>query len=132
MRTTFILGIAAFPAYAAPASGNAAAPGVYDFTNRAFGDGGYLDNKPFGHVTDVLQSRRGGAAVQRKLVFIEPSPEHPGDVGDAGEGRLLRLRRDCHRRNFEHPRDAIERLLDRIALVSLDGRRSPVLMRGGL
>lgn len=66
-----------FPSYAAPTSGPSAAPEVYDFTNRAFGDGGYLDNKPFGHATDMLQSRRGGTAVQRKLVFIEPSPEHP-------------------------------------------------------
>ena len=74
-----------FPAYAAPTSGNSAAPGVYDFTNRAFGDGGYLDNKPFGHATDVLQSRRGGAAVQRKLVFIEPSPEHPVLAAPSGD-----------------------------------------------
>mgnify|MGYP006202012097 CR=1 FL=1 len=40
---------------------------------RSFGDGGYLDNKPFGHATDALRSRRGGVPSQRKLVFIEPA-----------------------------------------------------------
>jgi patatin-related protein len=47
------------------------------FYTRAFGDGGYLDNKPFSHATAMLMRRRFEAAVTRKLLYVEPSPEHP-------------------------------------------------------
>ena len=47
------------------------------FYTRAFGDGGYLDNKPFSHATAMLMRRRFEAAVDRKLLYVEPSPEHP-------------------------------------------------------
>ena len=57
-------------------------PGATDrlrkaFYTRAFGDGGYLDNKPFSHATALLMRRRFEPAVQRKLLYVEPSPEHP-------------------------------------------------------
>jgi patatin-related protein len=45
--------------------------------NRAFGDGGYLDNKPFSYVVDALSWRLGGLPMERKLVFVDPAPEHP-------------------------------------------------------
>ncbi len=48
-----------------------------DFAVRPFGDGGYLDNKPFGRAIDALQWRQAGPNVERKLVYVEPSPEHP-------------------------------------------------------
>jgi patatin-related protein len=47
------------------------------FPQRAFGDGGYLDNKPFRYATDMLAQRRADRPVDRKLIYIEPSPEHP-------------------------------------------------------
>ena len=47
------------------------------FYTRAFGDGGYLDNKPFSHATEMLMRRRFEPAVKRKLLYVEPSPEHP-------------------------------------------------------
>jgi patatin-related protein len=47
------------------------------FYTRAFGDGGYLDNKPFSHATAMLMRRRFEPAVTRKLLYVEPSPEHP-------------------------------------------------------
>jgi patatin-related protein len=47
------------------------------FYTRAFGDGGYLDNKPFSHATTMLMRRRFEPAVDRKLLYVEPSPEHP-------------------------------------------------------
>ncbi len=50
-----------------------------DFVRRAFGDGGYLDNKPFSHATETLLRRRADVVVDRKLLYIEPSPEHPAD-----------------------------------------------------
>jgi predicted acylesterase/phospholipase RssA len=45
------------------------------FRGRAFSDGGILDNKPFTYATDTLLSRRATLPVDRKLVYIEPSPE---------------------------------------------------------
>lgn len=45
--------------------------------SRPYGDGGYLDNKPFGYAIDTIAGRGGGdtARVERKLVFIDPDPE---------------------------------------------------------
>ncbi|RPJ45999.1 MAG: patatin-like protein, partial [Chloroflexi bacterium] len=47
------------------------------FEKRSFGDGGYLDNKPFSYVTETLLRRRADLPVDRKLIYIEPAPEHP-------------------------------------------------------
>ncbi|MFY9675094.1 MAG: patatin-like protein, partial [Terriglobales bacterium] len=44
---------------------------------RSFGDGGYLDNKPFCYVTDTLLRRSSTVPSRRKLLYIEPAPEHP-------------------------------------------------------
>jgi patatin-related protein len=49
------------------------------FPKRAFGDGGYLDNKPFSYATETLMNRNADVPVDRKLIYIEPSPEHPED-----------------------------------------------------
>ena len=40
-----------------------------------FGDGGYLDNKPFSYATEMLARRRSDLSVDRKLLYVEPSPE---------------------------------------------------------
>lgn len=50
-----------------------------EFASRAFGDGGYLDNRPFSYATETLAHRVAEVPVQRKLIYIEPSPEHPED-----------------------------------------------------
>ena len=47
------------------------------FADQPFGDGGYLDNKPFSYATEALLRRRADLPVDRKLVYIEPAPEHP-------------------------------------------------------
>lgn len=44
---------------------------------RAFGDGGYLDNKPFSYVVDALSWRLGSIPMERKLIYVEPAPVHP-------------------------------------------------------
>jgi len=44
---------------------------------HSFGDGGYLDNKPFGYAIDALRWRHPDALVERKLIYVEPTPEHP-------------------------------------------------------
>ena len=46
-------------------------------TDRPFGDGGYLDNKPFSFAIDTISRRQAPVPVDRKLIYIEPSPEHP-------------------------------------------------------
>jgi patatin-related protein len=50
-----------------------------EFSERSFGDGGYLDNKPFTYATETLARRYAPLPVDRKLIYIEPSPEHPED-----------------------------------------------------
>lgn len=50
-----------------------------DFFERSYGDGGYLDNKPFTYATETLTRRDAPVVVDRKLIYIEPSPEHPED-----------------------------------------------------
>lgn len=49
------------------------------FAKRSFGDGGYLDNKPFSYATETLMHRQAEVPVDRKLIYIEPSPDHPED-----------------------------------------------------
>lgn len=66
---------------------------------RAFGDGGYLDNKPFTYVVETLSQRFSSVPLERKLVFIEPSPEQldphrlpdPKNPPDALENSLAAL-----------------------------------------
>src|SRR6266566_3255957 len=47
------------------------------FRHRSFGDGGYLDNKPFSYATQMLMRRSANCVVERKLLFVEPTPQHP-------------------------------------------------------
>ncbi|HYV61051.1 MAG TPA: patatin-like protein [Bryobacteraceae bacterium] len=45
------------------------------YAGRAFGDGGYLDNKPFTHAIQALSQRGSDLPVARKLMYVEPSPD---------------------------------------------------------
>ncbi|MCP4623344.1 MAG: patatin-like protein [bacterium] len=55
--------------------------------NRVFADGGYLDNRPFGHAIQCVNERGATCPVERKLMFIDPFPE-TGSPGDATEGEI--------------------------------------------
>ncbi|MFN4116619.1 MAG: patatin-like protein, partial [Inhella sp.] len=44
---------------------------------RPFGDGGYLDNKPFTHAVEALSKRQAVLPIERKLIYVEPAPAHP-------------------------------------------------------
>ncbi|MFY9512455.1 MAG: patatin-like protein, partial [Rubrivivax sp.] len=44
---------------------------------RAFGDGGYLDNKPFSYAVEALSWRLSSVPIERKLIYVEPAPAHP-------------------------------------------------------
>lgn len=74
------------------------------FAERPFGDGGYLDNKPLSYATDTILNRYADRSIDRKLIYVEPAPEHPEDdsqndpqaatditVPDALENTLLAL-----------------------------------------
>ena len=71
---------------------------------RYFADGGYLDNHPFDHAIASLSQQSSPVHAQRKLFYIEPSPEHP---------ELARSRRD-KRGKLLQP-DAFENAWDGLA-----------------
>jgi patatin-related protein len=90
------------------------------FPKRAFGDGGYLDNKPFSYATETLMNRNADVPVDRKLIYIEPSPEHPEDDVDREQkpdaienvmSALLTLPR------YETIREDLERVKERNRLI---------------
>jgi patatin-related protein len=90
------------------------------FQQRAFGDGGYLDNKPFSYAIEALGRTHSENPVIRKLIYIEPSPEHlrsvppkDGDTDgrpDAIENSLAAL---ISLPRYETIRQDLERILDR-------------------
>ncbi len=91
-------------------------PDIEDyFWSRPFADGGYLDNKPFGYAIDAIATRRARVPVDRKLVFIDPSPERLSDRStsekvtflDNAAAALTRLPR------YETIREDLQRILDR-------------------
>ena len=44
------------------------------YRTSSFGDGGYLDNKPFTYATQALTRRRAKVPVDRRLIYVEPDP----------------------------------------------------------
>lgn len=90
------------------------------FQKRSFGDGGYLDNKPFSYATETLMNRNANVPVDRKLIYIEPSPEHPEDEVESDQkpdaienvmAALLTLPR------YETIREDLERVKERNRLI---------------
>lgn len=70
--------------------------------HRAFGDGGYLDNKPFSYVVEALSTRFASVPLERKLLYVEPAPanldpderpdpQHPPDALSNSIAALLRI-----------------------------------------
>jgi patatin-related protein len=55
-----------FPAYVAAGA---------DYSGRAFGDGGCLNNKPFNHALHEIPRRHSDLPMRRVLMYIEPTPE---------------------------------------------------------
>jgi patatin-related protein len=91
------------------------------FSERAFGDGGYLDNKPFTYATETLGRRYAALPVDRKLIYIEPSPEHPE------EDALNQPRPDALKNvkaalldlpSYETIREDLQRLIQRNVLIN--------------
>jgi hypothetical protein len=67
------------------------------FPLRSFGDGGYLNNYPFGYAVEALLTRQPAVPIDRKLLYVEPSPAHPEEAAprtdkpDAIENSLAAL-----------------------------------------
>jgi patatin-related protein len=103
---------------------NAMSPGSVPFPARSFNDGGVLDNKPFSYATETLSHRQADVPVDRKLIYIEPSPEHPelqsesADRPNALENvqAALSLPRD------ETIREDLQRILERNRLIQRGNR----------
>ena len=125
-----------FPDYRPPAAGDGVPsidPAVYDYRGRAFVDGGYLDNKPFDHAIGALTRRHGRAPASRKLLYVEPAPDHSEDAPatpdaspDARPDALYTTVRA-----FTIPRDQtigddLRRVLDRNRLIE----RAQLILRG--
>jgi patatin-related protein len=90
-----------------------------DFPSRSFGDGGYLDNKPFSYATEALLRRRADQPVDRKLIYIDPSPEHPtsvnpGERPDAFENVMAAL---LSIPRYEPIREDLEKVVERNQLI---------------
>lgn len=56
-----------------------------ELQKRPFADGGYLDNRPFGHAIRSIHARQADCPIQRKLIFIDPKPEMPDERRQARE-----------------------------------------------
>jgi patatin-related protein len=116
-----------FTSYVDPDTGEP----ITDTKTRAFGDGGYLDNKPFSYPTETLSRRGGNVPIDRKLVYIEPSPEQlstseknrtPSAIGNA-KAALLDLP------GYETIRQDIERVNERNRLISRVNRIGDAIER---
>ena len=60
------------------------------FAVRPFGDGGYLDNKPFTYAIQTIKKRHALLPVDRKLIYIEPAPETLSNSAIAAKGKDTR------------------------------------------
>jgi predicted acylesterase/phospholipase RssA len=99
-----------FPAYVAAGA---------DYSRRAFGDGGYLNNKPFNYALREIPRRVSDLPVRRMLMYIEPTPERtcgnstqapPGAIRNSIEA-LITLHQ------YETIREDLREALDRNRLI---------------
>jgi len=105
--------------------------GSVNYDRRSFADGGYLDNKPFSYATSTLTRRTPTVPVDRKLIYVEPSPEHPerdvqpDDPPDAIQNVMAAL--DLPR--YETIREDIQTVLDRNRLIERVNRLTRAIER---
>lgn len=92
------------------------------WTERDLVDGGILDNKPFGYAVDVLSERRADFLCERKLLFVEPSPENFNQTKTKEENIAPNVLQNAIASlssipSYETIREDLERLLDRNKLI---------------
>jgi patatin-related protein len=90
-----------------------------EYAARGFGDGGYLENKPFTHAVQALSQRSSDLPVVRKLVYVEPSPIEPQSNNPAAPPNFLRNTIDALVRlpREETIREDLQRVIDRNRLI---------------
>jgi patatin-related protein len=89
------------------------------YETRCFGDGGYLNNKPFTHAIQALSQRSSNLPVMRKLMYIEPSPEELDNNEPAAPPNFLKNTLDALitlPRN-ETIREDLQRVIERNRLI---------------
>ncbi len=79
-----------------------------DFLKRDFGDGGYLDNRPFTYATKTLSERVADLPVIRKLFYVEPDPI------------------DVKTKSGDQPPNFVEHALAAFSLPSIDSIRDDI------
>jgi patatin-related protein len=89
------------------------------YLTRTFADGGYLDNKPFGHAIDALSLRADLLPSVRKLIYVEPTPEH---LHPEGAGQRVDVLENSMAALFTLPtyetiREDLQRILARNRLI---------------
>jgi patatin-related protein len=105
--------------------------GSVNYDLRSFADGGYLDNKPFSYATSTLTRRTPSVPVDRKLIYVEPSPEHPerevqpDEPPDAIQNVMAAL--DLPR--YETIREDIQAVLERNRLIERVNRITRLIER---
>jgi patatin-related protein len=97
---------------------------VASYRTRSFGDGGYLDNKPFGYAIEALSLRADLLPSERRLIYVEPTPEH---ITADGPGRRVDVIENVTAALFTLPtyetiREDLQRLLERNRMVDRIGR----------
>ena len=94
--------------------------GLEEFPKRSFGDGGYIDNKPFSYATEAVARRRADQPVDRKLIYIDPAPEHP-ELSQGRENRPDALENVMAAvmsiPRYEPIREDLEKVLERNRLI---------------
>lgn len=87
---------------------------------RYFVDGGALDNKPFGFAIETLLQRESSVPVDRKLIYIEPSPEfltEEGDVPQKADALQNLVGQASSLPRYETIREDLQKVLDRNRLI---------------
>src|SRR4030095_1427518 len=91
-----------------------------EFRTRPLSDGGVLDNSPFSFAIDQLQFRNVRMPVDRKLIYIEPSPDHPelerdgNEKPDAIRNAMISL---SSLPSYQFIQNDVRRLIDRNLLI---------------
>ncbi len=99
-----------FPAYVAAGA---------DYSRRAFGDGGYLNNKPFHSALREIPHRVSDLPVRRMLMYIEPAPEQAcGNFTQAPPGAIRNsLAALITLHQYETIREDLQAALDRNRMI---------------
>ena len=89
------------------------------YAGRYFGDGGYLDNKPFTHAIQALSQRSSALPVARKLMYVEPSPDEPAGNRPSALPSFLRNTMDAliTLPRDETIREDLQRVIERNRLI---------------